>query len=81
MITVSRSPLGLRGLKCIAKNIIADAGLCRSPFGLRGLKFSAALHSTQSLRRSPFGLRGLKLLRRQCQQTHNCVAAHSGRGG
>ena len=59
---LSRSPLGLRGLKSFCGHLMANlqsAG--RSPLGLRGLKsFQPFPHTIPVNCRSPLGLRGLK---------------------
>ena len=58
---LSRSPLGLRGLKYQQIMVLAAAG-GRSPLGLRGLKYLTGADNGNAIaRRSPLGLRGLKL--------------------
>ena len=58
-----RSPLGLRGLKCLG--ILAGGAFTssRSPLGLRGLKsYTDYGNGAMAGRRSPLGLRGLKFI-------------------
>ena len=58
--TISRSPLGLRGLKFLIHILYSSNGFSRSPLGLRGLKSLLHLYYTAGIGRSPLGLRGLK---------------------
>ena len=61
-MNVSRSPLGLRGLKCIHTVWDSDLAVSRSPLGLRGLKCWCSRLFLSSRCRSPLGLRGLKFV-------------------
>ena len=59
MVSLGRSPLGLRELKLTYRQTYIQSP-SRSPLGLRELKLLVPLRSVVGLCRSPLGLRELK---------------------